>query len=216
MTVFVPTRLAITPPRSMSPTSTTGTSAARAKPILAMSLARRFVSAALPAPSTTTMSASTRSRSKLSSTAGIRLFLISWNSRALALPVTLPWTTIWAPTSLWGFKRTGFMWTVGATPQALACKAWALPISPPSAVTMALFDMFCGLKGRTVRPRRVRARAMPAVSSDLPTLEPVPWNMTARAPALLRPLAVPSPSMIRLTPISARNNQNPTVLPSGR
>jgi hypothetical protein len=33
----VPTRLAMTPPRSMSPTSTTGTSAARAKPMLAMS-----------------------------------------------------------------------------------------------------------------------------------------------------------------------------------
>ena len=38
ITALVPTRLAITPPRSMSPTSTTGTSAARAKPMLAMSL----------------------------------------------------------------------------------------------------------------------------------------------------------------------------------
>ena len=37
----------------------------------------------------------------------------------------------------------------GATPQARACSAWARPISPPSAVTAALFDMFCGLKGRT-------------------------------------------------------------------
>ena len=41
------------------------------------------------------------------------------------------------------------------TPQARACSAWALPISPPSAVTAALFDMFCGLKGRTARPQRV-------------------------------------------------------------
>ena len=38
ITALVPTRLAITPPRSISPISTTGTSAARAKPILAMSL----------------------------------------------------------------------------------------------------------------------------------------------------------------------------------
>ncbi len=57
-TAWVPTRLAMTPPRSMSPASTTGTSAASAKPILAMSPARRFTSAGLPAPSTSTMSAS--------------------------------------------------------------------------------------------------------------------------------------------------------------
>ena len=47
------------------------------------------------------------------------------------------------------------MCTEGAMPQARACKAWARPISPPSAVTAALLDMFCGLNGRTVRPRRV-------------------------------------------------------------
>ena len=58
ITALVPTRLAITPPRSMSPISTTGTSAARAKPILAMSLPRRLISDALPAPSTRTRSAS--------------------------------------------------------------------------------------------------------------------------------------------------------------
>ena len=62
ITALVPTRLAMTPPRSISPISTTGTSAARAKPILAMSLARRLISEALPAPSTSTMSASPRSR----------------------------------------------------------------------------------------------------------------------------------------------------------
>src|SRR3954451_6704626 len=39
--------------------------------------------------------------------------------------------------------------------------------------------MFCGLKGRTRRPRRTKARARPATSVDLPTLEPVPWTMTA-------------------------------------
>ena len=61
--------LAMTPPRSMSPTSTTGTPAARAKPMLAMSPARRLTSAGLPAPSTRTRSASPARRRKLSSTA---------------------------------------------------------------------------------------------------------------------------------------------------
>ena len=53
----------------MSPTRTTGTSAARAKPMLAMSLARRLTSDAEPAPSTSTRSQSAASRPKLSSTA---------------------------------------------------------------------------------------------------------------------------------------------------
>src|SRR5260370_328836 len=43
------------------------------------------------------------------------------------------------------------MSTDGATSAARACSAWARPISPPSSVTAALFDMFCGLKGRTER-----------------------------------------------------------------
>src|SRR5437016_2174998 len=41
--------------------------------------------------------------------------------------------------------------------------------------------MFCGLNGRTARPRSASARAKPATISDLPTSEPVPWNMRARA-----------------------------------
>ena len=68
----------------------------------------------------------------------------------------------------------------GSTPQASACKACARPISPPSTVTAALFDMFCGLKGRTVSPRRTAARQSPATSSDLPTFEPVPCSISAR------------------------------------
>ena len=48
-----------------------GQSAARAKPILAMSPWRRLISAALPAPSTSTRSASAFMRAKLSSTAAI-------------------------------------------------------------------------------------------------------------------------------------------------
>src|SRR5271156_2269175 len=73
------------------------------------------------------------------------------------------------------------MSTLGATPQARAWSACARPISPPSSVTAALFDMFCGLNGRTARPRRGKARASPATIKDLPTSEPVPANMSARA-----------------------------------
>src|SRR6266849_648560 len=73
------------------------------------------------------------------------------------------------------------MCTVGGVRAARACRAWARPISPPSAVTAALFDMFCGLNGRTLRPRSAKARAKPATISDLPTSDPVPWNISARA-----------------------------------
>ena len=69
-TAFVPTRLAITPPRSMSPTSTTGTSAARAKPMLAMSLARRLISDADAGAFDQHEIGLARSRAKLSSTDG--------------------------------------------------------------------------------------------------------------------------------------------------
>src|SRR5207253_9167816 len=79
-----------------------------------------------------------------------------------------------------GFSSTGFMWRLAGTRQARACSAWARPISPPSAVTAALFDMFCGLNGRTRTPRRVKARASPATSSDLPTSDPVPCSISAR------------------------------------
>src|SRR5438067_13540371 len=40
--------------------------------------------------------------------------------------------------------------------------------------------MFCGLNGRTLSPRRVKARASPATSSDLPTSDPVPCSISAR------------------------------------
>ena len=42
----------------------------------------------------------------------------------------------------------------GSAKQARACSAWARPISPPSTVAAALFDMLWGLNGRTARPRR--------------------------------------------------------------
>src|SRR5689334_20746476 len=75
-------------------------------------------------------------------------------------------------------------------PAERACSACARPISPPSAVTAALFDMFCGLNGRTLTPLSAKARASPATIKDLPTSEPVPWNMMARAvmPLKLNPL----------------------------
>ena len=58
-------------------------------------------------------------------------------------------------------------------------------MSNNAAVTAALFDMFCGLNGRTLRPRRVNARPSPATINDLPTSDPVPWIISAR-PGVLR------------------------------
>ncbi len=69
---------------------------------------------------------------------------------------------IWEPVSVCGLSSTGFICTVGSTPQANACSHCARPISPSRsspgiAATAALFDMFCGLNGRTLRPRACRA-----------------------------------------------------------
>src|SRR4051794_13812589 len=89
----------------------------------------------------------------------------------------------------------------GETPQALACNACARPISPPSSVTAALFDMFCDLNGRTRSPRFVKARASPATSSDLPTSEPVPCSISARV--MLVPSSILDPGL-RLYPGAER------------
>src|SRR5690349_769076 len=94
---------------------------------------------------------------------------------------------ICAPVSVSGFSSTGFMCTLGGSLAALACTAWARPISPPSAATAALFDMFCGLNGATLRPRRTSARHSPATMTDLPTWLPVPWIMIATGPLMRRP-----------------------------
>src|SRR6056297_2199572 len=91
-----------------------------------------------------------------------------------------PCTITCAPVSLSGFSSTGFMSVCGARPAAIACSACARPISPPSSVTAALLDMFCGLNGATSSPRRANARTRPATSMDLPTLEPAPCIMIAR------------------------------------
>ena len=69
----------------------------------------------------------------------------------------------------------------GAMPQAAAWTACARPISPPSGVTAELSAMFCDLNGATRRPRFLRMRQRPAAMTDLPTSEPVPPIMTARA-----------------------------------
>ena len=53
--------------------------------ILAMSFPRRLISDALPAPSTSTMSASPRSWAKLSKTNGNKAGFIAWYAAALAL-----------------------------------------------------------------------------------------------------------------------------------
>jgi hypothetical protein len=90
----VPTSWAMTPPRSMSPTSATGTSAASANPILAMSPARKLISAGLPAPSTRIRSAPAASRSNAASTIGSRLGAIARYCRAAAVPCTRPHSTI--------------------------------------------------------------------------------------------------------------------------
>src|SRR5579872_5586246 len=92
-----------------------------------------------------------------------------------------PCTITCAPTSVSGFNRTGFMSVCGSAPAASACKACARPISPPLTVTAALFDMFCGLNGNTRSPLRLAMRERPATMSDLPTFEPTPWIINARA-----------------------------------
>lgn len=71
------------------------------------------------------------------------------------------------------------MCTVGSVPQASAWSHCARPISPLCPVsgilaTAALFDMFCGLNGRTPSPRRRATRHRPATSTVLPTSDPVP------------------------------------------
>ena len=170
-------RLAITPPRSISPAKTTGTPAATAKPILAISRRRKLVSAGLPAPSTTTISASASSREKLSRTTGSR-FSRSLKPEDSSCPTRCPRTMTCERRSVSGFNKTGFISTEGVTQAPRACKAWARPISPPTTAA-ALFDIFCGLKGRTTSPRRTKARHNPATMWDLPTFEPVPCIIMA-------------------------------------
>ncbi len=66
------------------------------------------------------------------------------------------------------------MCTEDGTRAASDCSHCARPISPPSAETAALLDMFCGLKGRTFSLRLAAMRQSPATNTVFPTSEPVP------------------------------------------
>ena len=113
-TVFVPTRLAMTPPRSMSPMSTTGTSAARAKPMLAMSpCAQVDLGRRAGALDQDDVRLGAQPRKAVEHGGACSCGFMCWYSAALALPTTRPCTTTCAPISLCGFSSTGFMCTLG-------------------------------------------------------------------------------------------------------
>src|SRR5450830_695502 len=76
-----------------------------------------------------------------------------------------------------GFSSTGFMSVCGAMPAARACKAWARPISAPSAVTALFKAIFCGLNGATETPRRFNSRHRAATTVLLPASEVVPCTI---------------------------------------
>src|ERR1700723_130212 len=164
-TATVPNRCASNPPRSMSPTMTTGRFAARARPMFTKSVARKLVSAGEPAPSQITTSNSVRNCANSSCTTAESLLRSDQYSAAVATPATCPRITSCEVMSLPGLSRIGLNRTLGARPAARACIAWARPISPPSMVTAELFDMFCALNGATRIPLRASNRQRPATSS---------------------------------------------------
>ena len=183
-TAMVPTRLAITPPRSMSPTRTTGTSAATAKPMLAMSPARRLISAGLPAPSTSTRSASARQmREALQHRAAELGLCVAVVARADACPRPGPARPPVRRRRSAASAAPGSYATLAATPQARACSAWARPISPPSAVDGGVVRHVLRLE----RPHpqaapREGARKARRRAATCRHREPVPWSITAAAP----------------------------------
>ena len=173
-TAFVPTKLAITPPRSISPIIIVGIDNFVANPIFAISPSRRLISAGLPAPSTKIRSCLADKFKKAFSTYGISEPLIFWYSNPLTDLSNLPLIISCDPLSLCGLRSIGLCKILGSSPDAIACIACALPISPPSKVAAALFDIFCGLNGATDIPFLLNRRHSPATIIDLPTLEPVP------------------------------------------
>ena len=82
-------------------------------------------------------------------TSGIRDFFTEKYSRASICPQTSPFTMIWLPTSLVGFRRIGFISTLGSMPAASACMTCARPISSPSFVMKELSAIFWDLNGAT-------------------------------------------------------------------
>src|SRR6185437_8953857 len=91
---------------------------------------------------------------------------------------TLPWMMTCAPVSDEGLSNTGFMSLCGATPAAMACKACARPISPPSIVTALFKAMFCGLNGATRTPSRLSRRHSAATTVLFPASEVVPCTIS--------------------------------------
>ena len=71
----------------------------------------------------------------------------------------------------------GFISTTGSRPAAIACIAWAIPISPPSRVTYEFRLMFCDLNGAWEIPRLRRLRQSAVTTVLFPTWDAVPRTM---------------------------------------
>ncbi len=147
--------------------------------MLAMSVARRLISAGLPAPSQMTTSYSRRNCARLSRATSSRRAACCRYSTASTSPTGLPSTITWLRRSLPGLSSTGFIRASGSRPAAAACMACARPISAPSAVTKEFSDMFWALNGATRTPRRASQRHSPAASTLLPASEVVPATRSA-------------------------------------
>ena len=132
--ISVPSSCAKTPPLSISPTSSTGASTICASPMFTISFSFRLISAGLPAPSITMISAYSSSFLNAFFISGMRVFLYAKYSLAGMFLSTLPFTITCEPVLFVGFKRTGFMHTIGLMPAASACITCARPISSPSSV----------------------------------------------------------------------------------
>jgi iron complex transport system permease protein len=132
--IAVPSSCAKTPPLSISPTSSTGASTICASPMFTISFSFRLISAGLPAPSITMISAYSSSFLNAFFISGMRVFLYAKYSLAGMFLSTLPFTITCEPVLFVGFKRIGFMQTIGLMPAASACITWARPISSPSSV----------------------------------------------------------------------------------
>ena len=163
-------------------------SAARASPMLAMSVARRLISAGLPAPSQMTTSKRAR-RSASDVERGRRAARPSarGSDSADTSPIGWPTHDTWLERSLPGLSSTGFIAASGSTPAAAACIACARPISAPSRVTIEFSDMFCALNGATFTPERASQRQIPAVTTDLPASLVVPSDQQRAATTDHRP-----------------------------
>src|SRR3954467_5793258 len=163
----------------MSPTTTTGSSAAVARPMFAMSSSRRLISVGEPAPSHTTTSNRERRSARQPSTVSSSPAFIGRYDSAVTSATGRPRTTTWLEFSPPGLSSTGFIAASGSTNAAAACITWARPISAPSAVTIELLLMFCALNGATDTPWRASQRQMPAVTTDLPASDVVPATSSA-------------------------------------